>query len=102
MDKNFLKQAIEQSKIRSLESTKKAFPSIPKMVSNLGNDVVKTVQSVASGQPLKSDETEANHRRTICNSCEFFNKSQERCTKCGCFMAVKVYLKAANCPIGKW
>jgi hypothetical protein len=102
MDKNFLKQAIQESKIRSLQSSNKAFSSIPRMVSNLGGDILKTVKSVASGQGLKSDDAEANQRKSICNSCEFFNKSQERCTKCGCFMAVKVYLKASHCPIGKW
>ena len=102
MDKNFLKQAIQQSKIRSLESSNKAFPSIPRMAANLGNDVIKTVKSVASGDGFKVDDTEANKRKTVCEGCEFFNKAQERCTKCGCFMAVKVYLKASSCPIGKW
>jgi hypothetical protein len=102
MNKEFLKQAIQESKIRSLQSSRTPYPSIPKMVSNLGSDIIKTVKSTVAGEPLKSDNDEANRRKSICNNCEFFNKSQERCTKCGCFMAVKVYLKAAHCPIGKW
>jgi uncharacterized paraquat-inducible protein A len=102
MNKNFLKQAIEESRIRSLQSSRKQFPSVGRMVANLGAEVVNNIKSVASGQAFKTDDEEANKRKSICNSCEFFNKSQERCTKCGCFMAVKVYLKASHCPIGKW
>jgi hypothetical protein len=102
MDKNFLKQAIQQTKIRNLETSNKTFPSIPQMAVNLGKDVVKTVKNVAIGESFKTDDEQANKRKEVCNSCEFFNKSQERCTKCGCFMAVKVYLKASSCPIGKW
>lgn len=102
MDKNTLKRAIEESKIRSLQNSRKNFPSLPKMVSNLGGEIVNNIKSVASGQPLKADNDEALKRRNICEKCEFFNKAQQRCTKCGCYMAVKVYLKASHCPIGKW
>jgi len=102
MDKNFLKQAIQENKIRKIESSNKSFPSIPKMAMNLGGDIVKTVKSVSIGEGFKVDDDQAKNRKNICEGCEFFNKAQERCTKCGCFMAVKVYLKASNCPIGKW
>ena len=102
MNKNLLKQAIEESRIRSLQSSRKQFPSVPRMVANLGAEVVNNIKSVASGQPFRVEDEEAKKRRSICETCEFFNKSQERCTKCGCFMAVKVYLKASHCPIGKW
>ena len=102
MDKNFLKQAIQESKIRSLESSRKGFPSLHKMAFNLGGDVVKTVKNVVSGQSLKSNDEEANKRKDICNTCDFFNKTQERCTKCGCFMSEKCKLPHASCPVGKW
>jgi hypothetical protein len=103
MDKNTLKQAIQQNRIKSLAaSTKTNMPSIPQMARNLGNDVIKNVKSVAAGNPLNSDQAEADRRKGICNNCEFFDKNQERCTKCGCYMAVKVYLKASSCPVGKW
>jgi hypothetical protein len=103
MNKDFLKNVIQQNKIRNLESSNKMqLPSLPRMAANLGNEIVKTVKSVAVGEGFKIEDAEANKRKSICNTCEFFNKAQERCTKCGCFMAVKVYLKASNCPIGKW
>lgn len=72
------------------------------MAKNLGQDVVRNVKSVVSGNPLASDQQEAERRKAICNSCQFFNSTQDRCTKCGCYMAVKVYLKASSCPMNKW
>lgn len=104
MNKNVIKNAIESNRRRLLspQQNQQKYPTITKMVKNFGNDVLKNVKSVAAGNPLTSDDIEANRRKSICNKCEFFNKNQERCTKCGCFMAVKVYLKASSCPIGKW
>jgi phosphoribosylamine-glycine ligase len=103
MDKGFLKNAIQKNRIKNLSSSNKNnFPPVQQMIKNLSNDVIKTVQHVAAGGDLKTEDTEALNRKKICNSCEFFNKAQERCTKCGCYMAVKVYLKAAHCPINKW
>jgi uncharacterized paraquat-inducible protein A len=72
------------------------------MASNLAQSVVRNVQSLAAGNALRLDENAANQRLNICKGCEFFNQAQERCTKCGCFMAVKTYLKAEKCPVGKW
>jgi hypothetical protein len=105
MDKNSIREAINNNRMKNLASSNKPnnqYPSISQMAKNLGNDVIKTVHSVATGTPLNADDAEANRRKSICNGCEAFDKQQERCTKCGCYMAVKVYLKAANCPIGKW
>jgi hypothetical protein len=103
MDKNLIRQAIQKNRINGLASSNKPnMPSIPQMARNLGQDIVKTVKSVAAGNAINADSQEANQRKSICNTCEFFNKAQDRCTKCGCFMAVKVYIKASNCPIGKW
>jgi hypothetical protein len=103
MDKNHIKNVIQNNRAKTLASSNKnVYPAVPQMAKNLGNDIIKTVKSVASGNGLKSDDAQANSRKAICNSCEFFNKAQDRCTKCGCYMAVKVYLKASNCPVNKW
>jgi len=103
MDKGYIKNAIEQNRIKSMASSNKSnYPSISQMAQNLGGEIIKNVQSVAAGNPLSADDAEGNRRKSICNSCEFFNKEGDRCTKCGCFMAVKAYLKASTCPIGKW
>ncbi len=101
--KDYLKNMMQQHQISKLaNSNKQTFPSAVQMAKNLGRDVVKTVQSVAAGNPINASDDEVSKRKSICNSCEFFNSAQDRCTKCGCYMAVKTYLKASHCPINKW
>lgn len=48
------------------------------------------------------EEDESSKRFDICKSCPELIKLTKQCKQCGCFMAVKVKLKAAVCPIGKW
>jgi hypothetical protein len=103
MNKDFLKQKIQENKIRELQnSNKKNYPSNFQMVKNLTKDVVRNVKSISQGNPINASDAVINHRKSICGSCEFFDRGAERCTKCGCNMAIKTYLKASNCPIGKW
>ena len=40
-------------------------------------------------------------RMAICRECPELT-TLTRCRKCGCFMAVKVKLKGARCPLEKW
>lgn len=40
-------------------------------------------------------------RLDMCGVCEFY-KELNRCSKCGCIMPIKVKIKNARCPIGKW
>lgn len=40
-------------------------------------------------------------RLAICKTCPELT-TLNRCQKCGCFMAVKVKLRGAHCPLGKW
>ena len=47
------------------------------------------------------DQAELKKRWDLCKGCEFLTES-DRCTKCGCFMAVKHKISLAKCPIGKW
>ena len=44
----------------------------------------------------------ADKRYEICQGCPELLKITKQCKKCGCFMAAKTKLQAANCPIGKW
>ena len=78
-------------------------PSMPSLV-EMGKNMLETAKNIAAGV-IKGDginltEEEAKKRLSICESCEFYINS--RCSKCGCYMAVKTYLKAANCPVSKW
>jgi hypothetical protein len=103
IDKEQLKAKMDAPKIRQLQGiSSPQYPSNLQMAKNLGNSVVRNIRSVASGNNLRLSDEEANKRFEICNNCEFFNKLDNRCLKCGCYMAIKTYLKAERCPIGKW
>lgn len=43
-----------------------------------------------------------DQRYEICKSCPELFKPTRTCKKCGCFMAMKTWLKDAKCPINKW
>jgi hypothetical protein len=55
---------------------------------------------VISGE--KVDDAEESMRYSMCNDCPEFIKSTSQCKQCGCFMKLKVKLKHAVCPLGKW
>lgn len=92
---------IESAKIRQLESSNKT-PSVGQMARNITKTAIDTVKTVAAGNSANVSTEEAEKRKNICNSCPAYNQAQQRCTKCGCFMAVKAYLRAASCPLNKW
>lgn len=50
----------------------------------------------------KIDEEEASSRYAICLECTELINVSKQCKQCGCFMALKVKLKNAECPLGKW
>jgi hypothetical protein len=41
-------------------------------------------------------------RYSICSNCPELIKATTQCKQCGCFMKMKVKLKEATCPLGKW
>ena len=105
ISKEQLKQRLQtQSKVRELSYSNKPLPmpSAGQMIKNVGGSIVRTVKSVAAGNSLNVTDEEKAKRLAICKGCEFFDTSSDRCSKCGCYLAVKTYLKAEKCPIGKW
>jgi len=48
----------------------------------------------------KDLETFSIKRINICKECEHYKALI--CTKCGCFMPLKVKLRQVHCPIHKW
>lgn len=81
-----------------------SLPSMTQMAKNIAGSIAKTAKSAITGQGIRISSEEAKRRLDICNNgpCPFFRQSDQRCSKCGCYMAVKTYLKAERCPIGKW
>lgn len=43
-----------------------------------------------------------DERLDACKGCEELFKPTRTCKQCGCFMALKTWLKDATCPLGKW
>jgi hypothetical protein len=100
MDKEKLKARFEQ--LKKEHSAKLEYPSPLQMAKNLATSVVNNVKSVADGNSLSISKEDAQKRLRVCQQCDFYDSLQERCKKCGCKLAIKTYLKAEKCPIGKW
>ena len=49
-----------------------------------------------------TDKATRNERLDTCKGCERLFKPTASCKECGCFMALKTWLKDASCPLGKW
>jgi len=95
-----IKKYMDEIRRQQLNQLNRPLPSVVEMGKNLVQTAVDSAKSVLAGEGLNITEEQAASRLAICNQCEFYQDS--RCTKCGCYMAVKTHLKAANCPVGKW
>ena len=54
------------------------------------------------GNAPRVDEAQASSRLGICVACDELIQVTKQCKQCGCFMAGKVKLANATCPLGKW
>lgn len=43
-----------------------------------------------------------DERLNVCKGCDELFKPTRTCKECGCFMALKTWLKDATCPLEKW
>lgn len=48
-----------------------------------------------------SDEKESE-RLKICKGCEYYNRKEDECEECGCYIPMKVKIIFDSCPINKW
>lgn len=62
----------------------------------------ETAERIKGTPPI--EEIEVVRRLAICNECEFFRPSDERCAhpKCGCYLRHKTAWRSQHCPIKKW
>ncbi len=80
------------------ETVEKRYPSIFQMGINA---LTAGVNYVASGFENASEE-ERNRRLDICRGCSQYDKSQNRCYKCGCGLGLAISLQSKHCPDGLW
>ena len=59
-------------------------------------------QGAKEGKGILVPEEVSKLRIEECERCDYFDKQQTRCRKCGCYMKVKVKFTNTACPIGKW
>jgi hypothetical protein len=78
------------------------YPSLGEQVKNFGSSFHELVSSAVQGNRLLAPKDTQLARLETCKSCEFFDTSQERCTKCGCYLRVKTAFSYETCPVGKW
>ena len=55
----------------------------------------------SSNEEIFLSQEEAQKRYDICKKCEYFLITTQ-CSKCLCFMKVKVKISQSKCPIDKW
>lgn len=79
---------------------KNDMPTAVEMAKNLFRDGGAIIGNALKGNPSLVSTEEKDARWNTCLGCPFLQK--DRCTKCGCFMKVKVAFKTSKCPEGKW
>lgn len=79
------------------------YPDFWEQMKSFAEFTGKQVKQVSNNPGSLFVETEIQQKRIdICNTCAFFDKSQNRCRKCGCYMNVKVKFKSVQCPMKFW
>jgi len=78
--------------------TEPPLPSVTKMAASIAK---ATVQAIKTGLPQRSPE-EIAAINGICKTCEFWRTSDNRCSKCGCYLKFKVAMATEHCPVKKW
>lgn len=80
-------------------------PPLHKQMMNAGKAVIRNIgQAIKPGEAVRAPELVREERLRICEACEFYRATDERCShsSCGCFVRVKTFLLAEKCPAGKW
>jgi hypothetical protein len=79
------------------------YPPLMTQASSALSSAGRVLSAVVRGEAVTVSVEEKDRRMAICHACvEWFDPVQNRCRKCACFLAVKPWLKAEQCPIGKW
>lgn len=73
-------------------------PTLLHKAASLGKAIVDHVES---GFAMADEET-YKARWDTCLACEKYDATTKTCMACGCFLAVKIRMATARCPIGKW
>lgn len=82
------------------------YPSIMEQSKNLAKFSWKLIQylqqSDEENKSLMVSEKTYKDRLEVCQSCSKFDKEQNRCFECGCYLPVKAKFILDDCPLNKW
>lgn len=67
-----------------------------KMPVTFAKAIWHSIQYVFSGFPAMAPSSVVKDRSAICATCPF--KVQDQCSKCACFLTIKVLLSSESCP----
>lgn len=93
----FLKN-VKTINFRKQCTTNREYPSMFQMAKNA---VTAAVAFVGNGFKVV-DETEQARRLDICKGCDQYDKEQNRCYQCGCYLTFKTKIEGGGCPLNKW
>lgn len=79
-----------------------ALPPVTTQVKNAFGAATRVLSNIVNNHRIMAEEDVILQRKSICESCEFWLKDKQRCTKCGCYTALKIKLSSESCPIKKW
>lgn len=76
-------------------------PSLPSVVTQVGNYAAATGRYLASGL-RQAPANVVEDRLAICRQCEHLRASDDKCSQCGCPVMAKAQRAAESCPVGRW
>lgn len=91
-----------------MSKKKPEFPSLVEQGKNLAKSVKDVAKNAIQGKAIVAPFEVAKKRLKICRECAYYYKSasgderQDRCSACGCMIAVKTNMAPSECPKGKW
>jgi hypothetical protein len=47
-------------------------------------------------------ESIKKQRLEICGACDSYDKTNNKCNECGCYLSAKASWASESCPLGKW
>lgn len=74
---------------------------LPSLARQAANFVVAAAEHVGSGLSEVAPEV-AEQRLALCQPCENYRTSDNRCSLCGCGVSLKATWVSSRCPMGKW
>jgi len=101
MTREQLKKHLEEIRDK-IPAAPVSYPSTSQVIKNAVSSISQNLQQVISGNGIMVEASVADARLAICQKCDFFEKNNNRCKKCGCYMEIKTKLKVEKCPERKW